>query len=79
MLRGEHKVLYCTDGVIVEPGRKLEAVDSEGVDTLENRSKEAGEGGMATGVVIVELTAVDKDERGIVTEDDRAVLGGEGW
>jgi hypothetical protein len=75
MLRGEQKVLYCTQGVIVEPGRKM---DSEGVDTLEDRSKETGESGMATGVVIVESTAVDKDEREIATEDDRAMLGGKG-
>lgn len=52
-------------------------MDGEGVDTLENRSSETGEGGMATGIVIVESTTMDKDEREIATEDDRAVLGGE--
>ncbi len=76
-MRGEHKASYCIDGVVVELGRKMEAADSEGVDTLENRSNETGEGGTATGVVIVESTTVDKDEREIATKDDRAVLGGE--
>lgn len=33
MLRGEKKAPYCTDGVVVEPGREMEAVDSDGVDT----------------------------------------------
>jgi hypothetical protein len=74
MLRGEHKAPYCTDGVVVVPGRKMEAVDSDGVDTSENRPKETGEGGMVTGVVIVESTAVGTDEREMGTEDDRAVL-----
>jgi hypothetical protein len=55
----------------------MEAADSEGVDTSENKPKEAGEGGTVTGVVVVESTMVGKDERKTGTEDDRAVLGDE--
>jgi hypothetical protein len=54
MLRGEHKVPYCTDGVVVEPRRGMEAVGSDGVDTSDNKPKETGEGEMVTGVVTVE-------------------------
>jgi hypothetical protein len=79
MLRGEQKAPVCTDGSVVKPGRKIEAVDSDGVDQLDNRSKETGEGGMVTGVVTVESAAVGKVERGIGTEDDRVVLDGEDW
>jgi hypothetical protein len=77
MLRGEHKASECADGVVVEPSREMEAADSEGVDTSENKPKEAGEGGTVTGVVVVESTMVGKDERKTGTEDDRAVLGDE--
>jgi hypothetical protein len=66
-------VPYCTDGVVVEPGREMEAVDSNGVDTSDNRPEEAGEGGMATGVVTTESAAVGKDERETGTEDSRVV------
>jgi hypothetical protein len=46
-------VPYCTGGVAVRAGRKLEAVDSDGVDTSDNRSKSTGEGGKVTGVMTV--------------------------
>lgn len=78
-LRGEHKALYCTDGVVVEPRRKVEAVDSDGVDTSDNWLKETGEGRMVTGGVKVESAVVDNEERGIGTEDDGVVLDGEDW
>jgi hypothetical protein len=77
MLRGEHKVPYCTGGVAVRAGRKLEAVDSDGVDTSENRPKSTVEGGRVTGVMTVESAAVDKNGRDAWTEDDRAVFGDE--
>lgn len=62
MLRGENKASFCTDGVAVEPGRKMEAVDSDGVDTVDSRPKETGEGGIVTSAVTAESAAVDKDE-----------------
>jgi hypothetical protein len=77
MLRGEQKAPVCTDSSVVKPGRKIEAVDSDGVDQVDNRSKETGEGGMVTGIVTVESAAVGKVERGIGTEDDRVVLDDE--
>ena len=79
MLRGEQKAPCCADGVVVESGRKIEAVDSAGVDRLDNRPKETGEGGMVTGVVTVKSAPVGKEERGIGTEDDRVVLDDEDW
>jgi hypothetical protein len=63
MLRGEQKAPVCTDGSVVKPGRKIEAVDSDGVDQLDNRSKETGEGGMVTGVVTVKRIRADENER----------------
>lgn len=77
MLRCEDKAPDCTGSVVVEPGRKTEAVDIEGVDTSEDKPKKAGEGGTVTGVAMAESTVVDKHERETGTEDDRAVLGGE--
>jgi hypothetical protein len=79
MLRGEQKPPYCTDGVVVQPGQKIEAVDSDGVDTSDNRPKETGEGGMVAGVVTVKLVAVDDDEREIGVEDDGVMLGDGDW
>ena len=79
MLRGEKKPSFCTDGVVVKPEREIEVVDSDGVDRLDNRSKEAGEGGMVTGVVTVDSAVVGKDEGGIVTEDDRVVFDDGDW
>ena len=69
MLRGEQKPLHCTDDVVVEPGREIGALDCNGVDTLDNRPKETGEGGMVMGGATAESGAVDKDERGFGTED----------
>jgi hypothetical protein len=62
MLRGEHKAPSCTDGVVAKPGREMEAVASDGVDTLDNRPKEPGEGRLVAGVVTVEFAVVAKDE-----------------
>jgi len=74
MLTGEHKVPHCADGGVVEYGPEIEAMDSDGVETLDNRPKEAGVGGVATGVVVVESAAVGNEERGIESEGDRVVL-----
>ncbi|QRC90629.1 hypothetical protein JI435_400480 [Parastagonospora nodorum SN15] len=52
-------------------------MDSDGVETLDNRPKETSVGGTVTGVVTVESAAVDEDERGIGAEDDRVVLDDE--
>lgn len=57
----------------------MEAVDSDGVDTFDNRSKETDEGGTAKGVVAVEPAAMGKDERGTGAEDDRVVFDDEDW
>jgi hypothetical protein len=46
MFRGEHKLLCCTDSIVVEPGQEVEAVDSNGVNTSDNRPKEAVECGI---------------------------------
>jgi hypothetical protein len=79
MLSGKQKAPFCTDGFVAKSERKIEAVDSDGVDRLDNRSKETGEGGKVTGVVTVESAAVGKDERGIGTEDNRVVFDDETW
>jgi hypothetical protein len=79
MLRGEHKTLSCTDGVVVKPGRGTEAVAADGVDTLENRPKETGEGRLVAGVVTVGSAMVATGGREFGTEDDRAVLDDKGW
>jgi hypothetical protein len=79
MLSGEQEASFCTDGFVARSGRKIEAVDSDGVDRLDNRSKETGEGGKVTGVVTFESVAVGKDERGIGTEDDRVVFDDGDW
>ncbi|KAH3920723.1 hypothetical protein HBH56_008970 [Parastagonospora nodorum] len=77
MLTGEHNAPHCTDGGVVESGPGIEVMDSDGVETLDNRPKETSVGGTVTGVVTVESAAVDEDERGIGAEDDRVVLDDE--
>lgn len=57
----------------------MEAVETDGVDNLDNRSKETGEAGMVTGGVTFESAAAGKGERGIGTEDDRVVFDNEDW
>lgn len=58
-------------------GRTIEAADSDGVGTPEDRPKETGEDELVTGVVTIESAAVDKDEREAGIEDDRVVLDDE--
>jgi hypothetical protein len=79
MLRGEHKAPSCTERVVVKPGRKIEAVAGDDVDTLDNRPKEPGEGRLVASVVTVESAMVATDGREFGTEDDRVVLDDKGW
>jgi len=62
MLGRECKAADCSDEVVMERGRKMGAADSEGVDGLESKPREAGEGETVVGVVVVESVVVDKDE-----------------
>ena len=70
---------FCSGGLVVRPGRKAEAVDSGGVDTSDNRSKERGEEEMATGVLTVELVGVGKEKREIGLEGHRVVFDDGDW
>jgi hypothetical protein len=54
-------------------------VAADGVDTLENRPKETGEGRLVAGVVTVGSAMVATGGREFGTEDDRAVLDDKGW
>jgi hypothetical protein len=79
MLRGEPKLPFCSDDLVVRSGRKAEAVDSGGVDRSDDRSKEKGEEGTAMGVVKVEPVRLGKEEREIGVEDDRVVFDDGDW
>lgn len=79
-MRGEQKVSFCSDGLVEEPGRKAEAVDSGGVDDRsDNGSKEKGEEGEVTDVETLEPVRVGKEERDNGVDDDRVIFDDGYW